>query len=139
MKRLKLIVVLIGAMVFYTACTKCQPECEPECELIPATIIRYDCDRVIFKLLTTENIGDAEWVDSFTGERHRNVVSFSNTCRIASITSGEKETLYVRLLKTTHQPALDCFQCQAVSTNPPQTAVEFTEISKLPCEQSPHK
>lgn len=133
MKSLRVIVVLIVVMVFYNACTKC----EPGCNLIPATVIRYDCDRVIFKLLTTENIGDAEWVDSHTGERHQNVVSFNNTCLIATITNGEKKTLYVSLEKTAHQRNLDCIQCEALSTNPPQTAVEFTRISKSPCEQSP--
>jgi hypothetical protein len=139
MKSLKLIASLIVVMLVYTACTKCELECEPECDLIPAVVIRYDCDRVIFKLLTTENIGDAEWVDSHTGEKHRNVVSFNNTCLIATITNGEKKTLYVNLKKTTHQRNLDCIQCEALSTNPPQTAVEFTEISKSPCEQHPDK
>jgi hypothetical protein len=37
----------------------CKKNSTTDCTLIPAKIIRYDCDKVIFQLLTNELIGDA--------------------------------------------------------------------------------
>lgn len=109
-----------------------------ECDLMPAEIIRYDCDRVIFRLLTSTPIGDPDWTDVQTGQHYSNVVSYYNTCRIAQITNGEKSTLYVNLLEPDNCPVIeDCVQCQAVSEAPPQTAVAFGNISKLACDDLP--
>ena len=131
MKKRNLIAVSIALLIAFSSCEKC----EVECNLVPAKVIRYDCDRVIFQLLTNEVIGDANWEDVQTGQRYNNVVSYYNTCKIGELTNGEKITLYVSLKKpdnNTNNP--DCNQCQAISQDPPQTKVDFAEISKAPCE-----
>lgn len=131
MKKRNLIAVLIASIVIFGSCEKNNSECE----LIPAKIIRYDCDRVIFQLLTSETIGDSDWEDVQTGQRYNNVVSYYNTCKIAEFANGEKVTLYVHIKEPLTNPAMpDCFQCQAVSQNPPQKKVDFNNISKTTCE-----
>ncbi len=106
-----------------------------ECELIPAKVLRSDCDRVIFELLTNEAFGDGNWEDVQTGQHYSNIVSYYSNCKIAKLNKGEKITLYVSL----KQPAAnlkiqDCSQCDALSQCPPQTEVDFTSISKSYCE-----
>lgn len=97
--------------------------------------MRYDCDRVIFQLLTTEAIGDANWEDVQTGQRYSNVVSYYNICKIAEFAKGEKITLYVTLKEPEINPAIgDCYRCQTISQDPPQTKIDFAEISQSPCK-----
>jgi hypothetical protein len=128
--------LLAVAIILLTGLSSCKKS-DSECELVPAKVIRYDCDRVIFQLLTTETIGDTNWVDVQTGQQYSNVVSYYNTCKIAEFTKGEKVTLFVKVKADTPvQDNLDCFRCQAISQDPPQTKVDFTEISKLSCNPS---
>lgn len=135
MKKRNLVAALFASIAIFSSCKKC----DPECKLIPAKIIRYDCDRVIFQLLTPQMIGDADWEDVQTGQRYSNVVSWYNNCKIAELAHGEKITLYVQVKDDTEQYHLmDCMQCQAVSPAPPQKKVEFVEISASPCEVSPN-
>ncbi len=134
MKQKNLFISIIALMAVLSSCKKENVECD----LMPAEIIRYDCDRVIFRLLTSTPIGDPDWTDVQTGQHYSNVVSYYNTCRIAQITNGEKSTLYVNLLEPDNCPVIeDCVQCQAVSEAPPQTAVAFGNISKLACDDLP--
>lgn len=106
------------------------------CNLIPAKILRYDCDRIIFQLLTKEQIGDADWKDVQTGVHYANVVSYYNTCGIGKITGGKKDTLYVMVKKTTENLHNgDCMQCLLSSVDPPQTRVDFAKISKIDCPE----
>ncbi len=102
---------------------------------MPAKIIRYDCDRVIFQILSDELIGDSNWQDVQTGLKYKNVVSYYNTCKIAELTNGDKKTLYV-LIKSDEQEyhSLDCIVCKAISPAPPKTKVDFIEISLSACE-----
>lgn len=134
MKKLTLTGTGLLVLVF-TACCKEVCEVEPnDCELIPAKIIRYDCDRVIFQLLTAESIGDALWRDGTTGNAHTNVVSYYNTCKIGDLTNGALDTLYVQVKRTNENLSNPgCIQCLAVSAAPPQTKVDFIEIQKTPC------
>lgn len=133
MKKRNLVAALIIAPVIFSSCKK---SCA-ECDLMPAKIIRYDCDRVIFQLLTDAAIGDPYWEDIQTGQKYTNVVSYFNTCKISEITNGEKTTLYVNLKEPEPIPGVpDCYQCLAVSQEPPQTMVDFGEITESPC-QSP--
>ncbi len=134
MKKTVLSVIVLVAIVSLASCTKESANCD----LIAAKIIRFDCDRVIFQLLTTESIGDADWHDLQSGNRYSNVVSYYNTCAIAALTNGNYDTLYVSLKKT-NETLYDrnCFQCQAMSDNPPQTKVDFTEISQSACAIEP--
>jgi len=135
MKKVILSVVILAAIVSFTSCTKEFTDCN----LVAAKIIRYDCDRVIFQLLTTESIGDADWQDVQTGTRYNNVVSYYNTCTIANLANGNKNTLYVKVKKTSENLYdSNCFQCQAVSDNPPQTKVDITEIRQSPCSEEPN-
>ena len=131
MKKRNLFAATITLLIAFSSCEKC----DPECKLIAAKVLRYDCDRVIFQLLTTETIGDADWEDVQTGQRYSNVVSYYNNCKIGEFTNGEKITLYVTLKEPEINPVIgDCVRCQAVSQTPPQTKVDFAEISKSPCE-----
>jgi len=109
-----------------------------DCYLIPAKILRADCDRIIFQLLTSEKIGDANWVDVRTGQQYSNVVAYSNTCAISEILNNSStDTLYVNPIKLTERTlAPDCYQCQAISENPPLTNVDFKEISLSACNDS---
>lgn len=113
------------------------PSCEKNntaCNLVPAKVIRYDCDRVIFQLLTTTPIGDPDWEDVSTGQRYSNVVSYYNTCKISELTNGEKLTLYVSIRQPGNNPNIsDCYQCMALSQQPPLTKVDFTHVSKIHC------
>lgn len=129
MKRLlALFAILSVAMI---SCTKTTNDCS----LIAAKIIRYDCDRVIFQLMTDDIIGDSNWTDVETGISYTNVVSYYNTCQVASLTNGEKSALYVQPQITSENlVAPDCAQCQALPKNPPQTKVVFTKIQKQACD-----
>jgi hypothetical protein len=132
MKNGKLFALMIVALIAFSSCEKCMPE---ECDLVPAKIIRYDCDRVIFQLLTTTLIGDPDWEDVQTGQRYSNVVSYHNNCKIDELTNGEKITLYVNFKEPDFNMVIgDCYRCQAISEAPPQTKVVFETISKSPCE-----
>jgi hypothetical protein len=130
----KILFPLIAAIALLTvsSCKKCKVA---DCTLIPAKIIRYDCDKVIFQLLTNEGIGDANWTDVQTGQNYSNVVYYNNTCAIAALSKGEKVTLYVNLKKvTTNIIPAGCVQCQAISQSPPTTQVDMTNISANPCD-----
>lgn len=127
-------------LICQTFLLSCKKENEA-CNLIPAKILRADCDRIIFQLLTSENIGDAGWVDVRTGQQYSNVVAYSNTCAISELlNSGSIDTLYVNPIKSNETILVpDCTQCQAISENPPVTNVDFKEISIVPCSGSEDK
>lgn len=121
-------------LVFLAAFFSCSKS-NDDCALVPAKILRYDCDRVIMQLETNEMIGDANWTDVQTGQSYNNVVSYYNTCEISRLTNGEKQTLYVRVQKTNENLIPDnCVQCQAIPQNPPQTKVVLTQIQTKPCD-----
>ena len=119
------------ALIIPFACTK---KNEEDCGKIAAKVIRYDCDRVIFQLLTNEAIGDAQWTDVHTGASYTNVVSYYNTCEMAQITQGQITTIYADVEKTSQDLfAADCIQCAAISQHPPQTRVTMSDITTSPC------
>lgn len=131
MKRLSLNIISLFLIANFISCKKNAGDCN----LVAAKIIRYDCNRVIFQLLTPESIGDADWQDTQTGTLYSNVVSYYNTCAVASLTSGRLDTLYVGIRKSNERLwDSDCNQCLAISNNPPQTKVDFKKIAKSPCE-----
>ena len=131
MKQRKLFTAIIALLIVFSSCEKSNTECN----LVAAKVIRYDCDRVIFQLLTNELIGDSNWVDVETGQQYNNVVSYYNTCKIAELTNGEKLTLYVSLKQPGGNSNIsDCYQCQAISQNPPLIKVDFAQVSKSPCD-----
>lgn len=130
----KLITTLLLPLLLFSACCKEKEECG----LVPAKLIRFDCDRAIFQLLTDQVIGDPAWTDVNSGRQYNNVVSCFNTCEIAAITNGQFMTLYVNLEKTDQVlPVADCVQCQAVANDPPDTNVIFKTISGQPCGNTP--
>lgn len=129
----KIIITFILLNQFFLI--SCKKE-NSSCKLIPTKLIRFDCDRVIFQLLSSENIGDATWTDIKTGIQYSNVVAYSNTCAINFINNGilVYDTLYVNPIKLNDRVIVpDCFQCQAISDNPPLTNVDFLSISLTPC------
>lgn len=130
MKKTFQVFVALLSVFSFSSCEKCMEDCE----LIPAKVIRYDCDRVIFQLLTQEKLGDSIWTDVNNGQVYNNVVSYYNTCEIAAITNGEYNTIYVKAEKTAQShPVDECIQCQAISNHPPVTKMIFKEISTAPC------
>ncbi len=136
MKKLLLPIVGFAALLSLLSCDK--NKTPTNCGVIPAKIIRYDCDRVIFQLLTNETIGDANWTDVQTGQNYSNVVYYKNTCAIAPFSNGGKPTLYVNLKKVTIDVPItnDCVQCEALSQNPPATQVDMIDISATLCNLS---
>jgi len=122
-------------LIFLTSFLSCKKESKA-CNLIAAKIIRLDCDRVIFQLLTTDRIGDADWLDVQTGLQYKNVVSYFNTCTINDLVKAKiDDTLFVNIKKINEIPANSfCFQCLMASPNPPLTKVDFIEISKFQCK-----
>lgn len=136
---MKRILQFTASAILLFAFSSCE-KCIVDCDLVPAKIIRYDCDRVIFQIMDGSAAGDADWEDVQTGRHYNNVVSYSNTCKIASLTNGQMVTLYVSIKKSGTQPkTTDCYQCQAVSANPPQTMVDFGDIATEPCEKNPFR
>ena len=130
------ILLFTATVILSIACSSCE-KCDVDCGLVPAKIIRFDCDRVIFQILDSTVAGDARWEDVQTGLTYHNVVSYYNTCEIASITNGEKATLYVSIKPAAGSAQLpDCSHCEALSQSPPQTKVDLYNISTQPCEAS---
>ena len=128
---MKKAISFIMITLLLSACCKTKEDCQ----LIAAKVIRYDCDRVVFQLLTEELIGDSTWLDVNSGQSYRNVVSCFNTCEIATITRGAYSTLYVSMQKAEQPlPSAGCVQCQAIANDPPGTKVVFTHISTAPCD-----
>lgn len=131
------IIQFSASVLLVLAFSSCE-KCEVDCNLLPAKIIRYDCDRVIFQILDSTVIGDAVWEDVQTGQRYTNVVSFYNTCKIATLAKGEMRTLYVSITPPSNPQQLpDCSHCEALSQSPPKTKVDFTNIAKQSCEAPP--
>ena len=136
---MKKIILFSATAILLFAFSSCE-KCEVDCDLVPVKIIRYDCDRVIFQILDSNAVGDAVWEDVQTGQRYNNVVSFYNTCKIASLTNGEMRTLYVSITSpASNQQLPDCYHCEALSQSPPLTKVNFNLISKFPCKDFPGK
>jgi hypothetical protein len=125
--------ILVTAIVVAIALISCK-KTNTDCGIIPAKIIRYDCDRVIFQLQSATLIGDSIWTDVQTGQQYTNVVSYYNTCKIAELTKGELKTIYVKTDISNQTPNISCFQCEALSQNPPQTKIGFADISLAACE-----
>ena len=136
MKTVTFSVTLLALIFAFSSCEKCVERCNP----LAAKIIRYDCDRVILQLLDSTSVGDNGWVDVQTGEQYNNVVSYYNTCKINEITKGAKTTIYVQLKQAVPNPPLpDCVRCEALSQSPPNTKVDFADISKTACETQTNK
>jgi hypothetical protein len=144
-KTKKMIVTVLVATTVVLSATSCEKidycsakkstkKTNSDCDLIPAKIIRYDCDKVIFQLLTSQTIGDANWKDEVTGINYTNVVSYYNTCEIGGIAQGELTTLYVNPVKLNENKYnAACIQCLAISTNVPETKIDFLVVSKETC------
>ena len=140
MRTMKILPVLAIMAIISTSCEKMIMKCKKEtCDLIPAKIIRYDCDRVIFQLMTKDILGDPNWKDTQTGITYSNVVSYYNTCKITEISKGEMSTLYVKLKKSDYDNQIPCYQCLVVSQDPPQTKTDFEIIEKSPCNDHDDK
>ena len=131
---MKRILIPVLSFAFCGSFFACKNEQTNSCSLMPAKIIRFDCDRVIFQLLTNDFAGDAEWTDVHTGNRYNNVVYWFNNCGLSAGNHDLMDTVYINPERiTVPRYPENCVQCQAVSSNPPQTMVEVTEISDAPC------
>lgn len=133
MKKIMFISVLFTAVIFCLSCAKTNEVCE----LVPAKIIRFDCDRVIFQMIPPGKFGDSSWTDVQTGISYSNVFSYYNTCQVSELAKGKFATLYIKVKETYDASILEnCAQCQAVSQNPPKTMVQMTKIEASPCENT---
>ncbi|MFN8253072.1 MAG: hypothetical protein U0V75_14485 [Ferruginibacter sp.] len=126
---MKIILSSLVMAILFASCDKCK--IESSC--IPARILRYDCDRVILQLQSSQQIGDSSWTDVQTGTRYTNVVWYDNTCLVSAVTGGQKQTIFVTLGKTEDTDQSGCMECTAVSANPPVTRVYFKNISRDTC------
>lgn len=124
--------IILAALLLLVG-TACKKEFSKECDLIPAQIIRFDCDRVILQLETTKEMGDREWTDLLSGKKFNNVVSCYDICLIEQLTNGEKIKLYVNVETENGNLIPGCRSCQALSVSPPQSKVILTNIRTLPC------
>lgn len=100
-------------------------------------VIRVDCDEVVFQVMSDVLIGDPSWTDARDGQVYHNVVRYRNTCRIAEKTNGySNKTLFVKWKKLNEPGPLDanCVECDAISPNPPQQWVDFTEFASQACK-----
>ena len=85
--------------------------------------------------MDSTSVGDFSWVDVQTGKQYNNVVSYYNICKINEIKNGAKITIYVQLKDTApNSPLPDCVHCEALFQSPPNTKVDFADISKTACE-----
>jgi len=131
MKKNYLLLLLIGII----SLASCKKTGEDTCPKIGARIIKYECDRVIFQLLTDQYAGDADWQDPQTGQHYSNVVSWYNTCAVAEFTNGRLDTIYVNVSPETTDPLpISCNQCLALPLNPPNTKVEMRDLGTVPCD-----
>jgi hypothetical protein len=136
---MKIKIIIAFVLVNQTFFISCKKE-NDSCNLIPAKLIRSDCDRVIFQIISSDIIGDTNWTDVRTGLHYSNVVAYSNTCKISHLTNGVVDTLYVRPVKISEREINpDCIQCHAISDNPPLTNVDFLNISLTSCDSNQNK
>ena len=128
---MKYILTAMAGFLIFSSCKK-----QTACSLVPAKIIRRDCDRVVFQLLNNDFAGDTAWTDMYTGIRYTNVVSYYNTCAVGQATNGNFDTLFLNMERLTSPLfARDCIQCMIVTiNNPVHTNVEVTEISTIACD-----
>jgi hypothetical protein len=134
---MKKIIIPLICLVIVTGFYSCEKQ-SAECGLVPAKILLYDCDRIVFQLLTNENIGDTNWLHVQTGMRFNNVVSNYRRCAMNPLTHPEFDTVYLSNIKKVNRNERDnsCSQCDGLPLNPPQTMIDFTNISAVPCENS---
>lgn len=151
-KTISILAIAVCLTLLFASCEK-EADQPDECGQIPAVVLRYDCDRVALKLLTSETIGDSSWTDVHTGNRYENVVENFRICKIWNMFRFEGDTSTIHRFDTIYVSGIKKFengypvgypidpecenQCSAVSINPPQTKVDFTSISKNPCNRTP--
>jgi len=119
---------IIG-LVGFSACSKSR-----DCDYRKATVIRYDCDRVVLQLGEDYPIGEDNWYDASSGERHDNVVSCLNICTIREATRAmPNATVYVKLKETTRTSGEVCLVCSGLPVSAPTVVVEATAVSASQC------
>jgi hypothetical protein len=72
--------------------------------------------------------------------QYSNVVAYYNTCAIANLTKGDKDTVYVKVNKA-NQNLYDskCVKCQVISETPPLTKINIAKIRETPCSKNPKR
>ncbi|MBN8785339.1 MAG: hypothetical protein ABS85_00640 [Sphingobacteriales bacterium SCN 48-20] len=119
----------IIALMVLSACSKSK-----DCDYRKATVIRYDCDRVILQLSEDYPIGEDNWYDANSGERYDNVVSCLNICTIREVTRAvPNATVYVKLKETTRTDGEVCLVCVGIPLSAPAIVVEATAVSASQC------
>jgi hypothetical protein len=126
--RYYILLTIIG-LVGFTACSKSK-----DCDYRKATVIRYDCDRVILQLGDDYPIGEDHWYDASSGQYYDNVVSCLNVCTIREVTRAVPDaTVYVKLKETTRIDGEVCMVCSGLPVSAPTVVVEATAVSASQC------
>ncbi len=134
MKKAAFSLLLVASLMLWLGCDKS----DPGCDLQPVQILRYDCDRVIFRFLQPNGQGDASWTNIFDGRTYQHVSSASINCTWGQQLSSQPDTIYVKLREVATLVAYPgCAQCQAISSEPPQSKMEITELSLQECGDTP--
>jgi hypothetical protein len=124
----------MGILLLATAACKKNKDCN----LVPAKMIRSDCDRVVFQVLSNKVTGDANWTNVQNGKTYTNVVADFNTCFYSAFLNKVTDSIIyinpatVEYVRTNPPPA--CLQCLAISQAPPATTVRIGEVSSIPCK-----
>lgn len=131
MKKYILLSFALAALASWWGCSKSTTGCE----LQAVEILRYDCDRAIFRFLQPNGQGDDSWTNIFDGRTYNHVSSATINCAWGQQLSSLPDTIYVKLREVnTLVRYADCAECQAISPEPPQSKMEITEISFVNCE-----
>ncbi len=126
MKKLILLILTGTGLAAWWGCKKSTVTCTFE----PAVILRYDCDRVIFRFLNNNGLGDASWTNIFDGSTYHHVSAATLNCNYGQLLAGQPDTVYLRLRQVNELVRYpDCAQCQAISANPPVSKMEILDLS----------
>lgn len=152
-KTISILAIAVCLTLLFTSCEK-EADQPDECGQIPAVLVGGSCDRLYFKLLTKEKIGDSSWTDVYTGNRYENVVENFRICKISNLFRFEGDTSTIHRFDTIYVSGIKKFEngypvgypidpecdflCTAIDLHPPQTKVDFAVISKKPCSETPN-
>jgi hypothetical protein len=116
------------------ACSKQNDKKANACAFVPAKVLRYDCDIVIIQVLTSDLIGDAQWVNVHNGNRYDNVVFVKTGCDPIGNRNDPFGIFYVKLGPPVTNLLRCGVQCQAIPSSPPTTEKSILEQSQSACD-----
>ena len=126
MKKIILLILAGAGLATWWGCKKSNVACALE----PVEILRYDCDRIIFRFLNNNDLGDASWTNIFNSSTYNHVSSATLNCSYGQLLSGQPDTVYLKVRPVAELARYsDCVQCQAISANQPESKMEILDLS----------